>query len=283
MTATRPLPLLRAALAAAGRGWPVFPLIPGGKRPAIAGWPRQATVDAEVLAIWWRDVPYNIGIACGPAGLLVVDLDGPPGRSSFTDLAAEVGSVPTFTVGTPSGGEHRYFTLQANAPAPSTVARLGPHIDTRGAGGYVVAPGSARRTVDGFRYYRITDPNPPAVLPDSIAKLLRLGAPARPRALPQLRRRTQQTAYGRAAIAAECTAVGQARPGTRNTVLFQAAVRLGTLIGSGILDGQHVQDELLAASTVHCGINEFTTAEEERAIANGLRYGAARPRPFRDH
>jgi hypothetical protein len=99
---------LRAALAASGRGWPVFPLIPRGKRPALTGWPNQATVDAEVLAVWWRTAPYNVGIACGPARLFVVDLDGPHGRARFAELAATAEAVPTFTVATPSGGEHRY-------------------------------------------------------------------------------------------------------------------------------------------------------------------------------
>lgn len=277
MTRARPLPLLRAALAAASHGWPVFPLIPGGKRPAITGWPDQATVDAEVLAVWWRTAPYNVAIACGPAGLLVVDLDGPHGRGGFAELAANAELVRTFTVGTPSGGEHRYYRVRPGAPAPSTVARLGPQIDTRGTGGYVVGPGSVRPTVHGHQYYRVIDGRPPAVVPDRIAALLQ------PRAggSPPMRRPTHSD-YGQAAVAGECTRVRRARTGTRNSTLFQAAVRLGTLVGAAVLDQQHVQEQLRAASSVHCGTAEFTTAEAERAIANGLRYGQARPRPFQD-
>jgi hypothetical protein len=270
--------LLRAALAAAGRGWPVFPLIPGGKRPAITGWQHHATVDADVLAIWWRGAPYNIGIACGPARLLVVDLDGPHGRDRFPDLAVGAEPAPTFTVATPSGGEHRYYTAKLDAPAPSTVARLGPQIDTRGVGGYVVGPGSSQRTVHGRRYYRITDSRPLVPAPGWLTQLLQPRTPGRSREA----RRPAHDAYGRAAVAGECTLVRQARPGTRNTVLFHAAVRLGTLVGAGVLDQQQVQEELRAASTVHCGTDGFTVAEATRAIANGFRYGQARPRPFRD-
>lgn len=132
-------PLLRAALSAAGRGWPVFPLRPGSKRPAITGWPQRATCDPAVLAGWWARAPYNIGIACGPAGLLVVDLDeprdggaGPDGREVFAALAAAAGERhprPTYTVRTPRG-EQRYFTVAAT-PAPANAvtaaARPGPH------------------------------------------------------------------------------------------------------------------------------------------------------------
>ena len=276
MTAVNPPRLLRAALAAAGRGWPVFPLIPGGKRPAINGWPHHASVDTDVLAVWWRATPYNVGIACGPAGLLVVDLDGPHGRGRFLDLAAGAGPAPTLTVATPSGGEHRYYTVEPGAPAPSTVGRLGPQIDTRGVGGYVVGPGSVRAALDRRRYYRLVDGRPPAAAPDWILQLL---LPPTPR--PQKAHRPRRHRYGAAAVAGECAQVHRAQPGTRNTVLFQAAVRLGTLVGAGVLGRQQVHDELLAASTVHCGVDGFTAAEAERAISNGLRYGQARPRPFR--
>jgi hypothetical protein len=261
----------------------VFPLIPGGKRPAITGWPHQATVDADVLAVWWRAIPYNVAIACEPAGLLVVDLDGPRGHSSFTELAAGTEPVPTFTVATPSGGHHRYYTVEPGTPAPSTVARLGSGIDTRGAGGYVVGPGSVRSVGRRWRYYRIIDSTPAAALPDSIASRLRPPAPTPipPASAPVPPRRPQHTRYGQAAVTGECSLIRAARPGTRNAVLFRAAVRLGTLVGTGVLDEQDVERQLGAAASVHNGIDGFTIGEAERAITNGLRYGQARPRQFR--
>ena len=47
-----PRRLLRAALAAADRGWPVFPLTPYGKRPAVKAWPQVATLDPEQRTAW---------------------------------------------------------------------------------------------------------------------------------------------------------------------------------------------------------------------------------------
>jgi hypothetical protein len=70
--------LLRSALSAARRGWPVFPCVPGGKRPALRGnWQDLATTSRGQVQDWWARAPYNIGIACGPSRLVVIDLDLP--------------------------------------------------------------------------------------------------------------------------------------------------------------------------------------------------------------
>ena len=70
--------LVRSALAAALRGWHVFPCAVGEKRPALRGnWQDLATTSTEQIRDWWARAPYNIGIACGPSGLVVIDLDIP--------------------------------------------------------------------------------------------------------------------------------------------------------------------------------------------------------------
>ncbi|MGH3246205.1 MAG: bifunctional DNA primase/polymerase, partial [Trebonia sp.] len=50
--------LLRSALAAAMRGWPVFPCAPGGKRPALRrNWQDLATTDPDQIRDWWARAP----------------------------------------------------------------------------------------------------------------------------------------------------------------------------------------------------------------------------------
>ena len=282
MTAATPLPLLRAALAAAGRGWPVFPLIPGGKRPAITGWPHQATVDADVLAVWWRVAPTTSG---SPAD--------PPVCSSSTSTARRGRSQ----LHRP-GRRHR---AGADVHGRHALRRRAPllHRRTRRTGAVDGRPGWDRRSTPAApaatssvparcgrtgrrrRYYRVIDRRPPAAASRTGSpRRLRPPAPApAPRIAATGAQRLRAGRRGRGVRAWSA----QARPGTRNTVLFQAAVRLGTLVGAGVLDQQRRR-------TTNCGRPAPSTvespgsppAEAERAIANGLRYGQARPRPFQE-
>src|SRR6266568_2553085 len=66
-----------AALCHTRRGWRVFPLRPGDKRPAIRDWEARATTDPARITRAWQSGPFNIGIATGPSGLVVLDLDRP--------------------------------------------------------------------------------------------------------------------------------------------------------------------------------------------------------------
>lgn len=142
--------MLEKALAASRAGFAVFPLAPGSKKPlAGSAGLLEATRDEAQIRAWWETNPdANIGIAAGDS-LLIIDVDAHKGgEETLAALEFEHGLLPdTLTVNTPRGGRHLYFSVAT--PAPSTVERLGPGIDTRGQGGYVVGPSSV---VDGKEY-----------------------------------------------------------------------------------------------------------------------------------
>ncbi|WP_327291478.1 bifunctional DNA primase/polymerase [Streptomyces sp. NBC_01198] len=254
--------LLYAALDAAGRGWPVFPLRPGDKPPALHGETRcprtgdcagghrkfeqRATTNPERIERCWATGAYNVGIATGPAGLLVVDLDllkptdspdTPDGATSFLALCERAGQpVPrTRRIETPSGGEHLYFTTPKGVRLPSSTGRLAPKIDTRAWGGYVVAPGS--RTPHGP--YTVAVDSPVANLPEWLQSLSE--APQGTTVGPTLRTPARASAVARAAFEREQAAVATATEGDRERTLFEAARKMGRFVAWGDLDRSEVE------------------------------------------
>ncbi|RSS81247.1 bifunctional DNA primase/polymerase, partial [Streptomyces sp. WAC06614] len=189
----------------AAQGWPVHPLAEGAKTPARncpdcrdgghrpAACPcraegrwchgfHAATTDPERIDGWWSRDRYGVGVACGPAGLVVIDIDAhggalPPrdrllpgigiaadvdltgladGFHTLAVLAALHGERSpalderTLRVRTPSGGLHVWYRAE---PGPGWLCSTGSgrgralawQVDVRAQGGYIVAPGTVTR------------------------------------------------------------------------------------------------------------------------------------------
>jgi hypothetical protein len=146
--APRQEPLLVAALAYAALGWPVFPLARESKAPrkGFEGGFHTATTDEATIQKWWGKWPAaNIGIPTGAvSGFIALDPDAPKlpgqsdGRETLADLEREFGPLPeTVTQKTPSGGAH-YLFRHPGFEVKSRAAALGPKLDVKGDGGYVV-------------------------------------------------------------------------------------------------------------------------------------------------
>ena len=149
---------LEHALAAAKRGFYVFPLEPNTKLPAISDWPNLATRKVETIRRWWIDdvtgleYDFNIGICTTrfrdhngkERALLVIDVDnkrGKHGDSTIAKIESQGFILPsTLTVDTPTGGRHLYFSI--DHAIRQGVNTLGDGVDTRSYNGLVVAAGS---------------------------------------------------------------------------------------------------------------------------------------------
>lgn len=160
----------------ARRGFYIFRLAENSKFP-VAGipWRDVSTRDIEKIRSWWRcpvtgwEQDFNIGIDTGKSGLYVIDVDtkeGKVGARSFAQLDMIHGFPATVTVTTASGGKHHYYT---GAGLRNTTSKLAQDIDTRGEGGFVVAPGSV---IDGKTYIEETELVTPVPLPGWIAEQL---------------------------------------------------------------------------------------------------------------
>jgi len=290
--ADRALP--RSALDAVLRGWHVFPCAVGGKRPALRGsWQELATTSPDQVRDWWARAPYNIGIACGPSGLVVIDLDLPradagddladgalfplSGADRLSRLAREHGErYPggTYVVDTPSGGCHLYFSVDGER-ARNSAGSLAPHVDVRAGGGYVVGAGSR---IGDQAYTARNGAREPAPLPSWLGRLVAEVPVALPVPAPRLpvADRVQGRAYAMAALRAETSRVAAAVPGTRNDTLNRAAFSLGQLVAAGLLPPVPVITGLISAA-MYAGLPE---EEAARTVRSGMAGGARKPRSW---
>lgn len=138
------------ALHLAGRGFPVFPCDPATKRPLTPHGFKDASTDPATVADFWSRHPAAlVGMPTGKeSGVFALDLDidettgearGEAWLASagLSDLLQGPGAV------TPSGGRHVYFSAAGLAEGlRNTAGKAAPNVDTRGEGGYIIAPGS---------------------------------------------------------------------------------------------------------------------------------------------
>ena len=154
---------LDAALGYARRGIPVFPV--RGKLPLTEHGFRDASTEADVIRKWWLRLPdANIAIPTGSLSHLVV-LDVDPrhgGTESLAALEAKHRALPeTLQARTGGGGRHFFFALADGQIIRNSAGKLGPGLDLRGDGGYVVVPPSVHpETKELYRWANKAKPAP---------------------------------------------------------------------------------------------------------------------------
>lgn len=281
-----------AALIYARRGWEVFPChsparAPGactcchaecsspGKHPRIRGGLNSATRDEDLIRRWWASWPHaNVAIRTGaPSGIVVVDVDPEHGGNDSLDAVLRVhGPLPSGrTIRTGSGGTHLYFAYPGEVIPNDTGRRLGPGVDIRGDGGYVIAPPSLH--MRGGRYAVAGRGGEIPDLPDWLVGLLRKQEQRRevaPQSLPV----AHGDAWARAAADGELRHLREATPGIRNSTLNRVSFKLGQIVGAGLLDQSEIERSLVDAG-VGVGLGEREAAQ---TVRSGVAAGIEAPR-----
>ncbi|MER5430931.1 bifunctional DNA primase/polymerase [Streptomyces sp. NPDC002588] len=225
----------------------------------------DASTDPSRIRALFAAAPWatGYGIACGlpPHHLIGVDLD----TKSDTDSTSALRELalrhlftipPTIVVRTPSGGRHLWLTGPTDVVVPNSAGRLAPGIDIRGAGGYLVGPGS--RTAHGvYTTAPGTGHLTPAPCPRGLLRLL-----LAPRRTAEAGEPGAASAPGGAHGRGLVQFVLAAHEGQRNTRLFWAACRA---YENGI-------GETLTEALVRAAIGTGLTEREARStIASAAR------------
>lgn len=274
--------MIEHALAAAARGWQVFPLKPNEKTPLINHWDEHVTTDEQQIQEWWAKWPdANYGVATGPSELVVIDIDvpkssgyieGPYGIDAWCWLVFNAGlkkEPRTLEIDTPSGGQHIYWLANKAIEVRNSAGKLAPGVDVRADGGYVVGPGS--RTEQGT--YEYNGQRKVEKIPSWLRSALTASGSATTQVQQHARKTTAKPVtngddYALAALKGEVDNVKQTPIGVgqRNNALNTAAFKLRKFIEKGALNGNDVADQLFNAA-MSINMNE---KEAIKTIKSGL-------------
>ena len=261
---------------AAKLGLPCFPC-GDDKRPVVAtGFKAASTDPSHIRAMFDRDGARLIGVPTGEAsGLVVIDIDVRGDRNGMDWLDANADALPqTRTHKTRSGGLHLLFRYPEGHDIRNSAGRVAAGVDVRGNGGYMITPPS-----DG---YQVADPVEPADMP---MWLIRACLPPEAEPRPVFKRgparRDGGSAYGLAALQAECDGIRAAGFGTQETTLNSACLKIGALVAGGEIEEGIARADLLAAGRSMAsegGREPWSAPEVETKVRRGFTDGQRRPR-----
>lgn len=295
------------AVAYAARGIKIFPLwhvghgLPGqlicacvdgdscgspGKHPRNGlGGVNQATCDLTQVAAWWRRWPHaNIGLAAGANQLAIIDVDPSHGGDHTlatldiycTDRGVDL--MATRTIRTGSGGLHLYYRAPESGVKNAARTFGMPGVDTRGRGGYVVAPPSLHQS--GERYQLIDNSHGlapwPAILDTLMAARVPSVGPRTPPTTPP-RPGNRAARWAAAGLQRECDelkAMTQPNSG-RNQALADAACKIGSRLHLGLAE----TDAYTALVDAASGWAGHTPREIDATVRGGLARGKQNPHP----
>ncbi|GAB3053614.1 bifunctional DNA primase/polymerase [Micromonospora schwarzwaldensis] len=286
--------LLAAALDYAAHGWPVF-MLARSKRP-IANCPTctdpgpdhdreacpcltchgfyAATTHPDRITAIIDAVPTGqLALRTGaPSGTVVVDVDPAHGGRDTLNTLIERGLLPpTAYVVTGSGGLHLYYQ-HPGQPVTCSQGKsgqgLGPGVDVKADGGYVVLPPSIHPRTG--RPYRWAPDREMKEMPPALVTACRPAAPAPtpvPAHTPTSTRPAGGISFPDRLLAAHLQAVANAPKGTRRPTLYGAARGVARMVLADAIS----RDDAEAALTTAGRQAEQTDRDIRAAIRDGFR------------
>lgn len=253
-------------------GIAVFPLRPRAKKPygrttgllgaspdpdLVAGWwagreplPLKADVEDRTPVFAGHDA--NIGLPTGPAsGCWVLDEDGRDAASAMACLEAYFGELPETVEQLTGKGRHRCFAWPASRPVRNSQSAIGPGIDVRGDGGYIVAAPSIHPSGRPYQWAPGRSPSECqfAAAPDWLLDLVApIEAPAKQHvARPHVAMEGMASRYGEKALAGACDDIRRAPAGTQSETLWKRSLSIGALVLGGEIRASYAETALIAA------------------------------------
>lgn len=266
-------------------GWAQFVLARHDKVPAIAGAGgfKSATTDSAALAAWALDFPHaNIGIATGRvSGIIVIDKDPRNGsEETIARLAKQGKRLPdTVESETCQGGRHLYFTYDPRV-ASGGCNKLGPGLDVRTDGGYVVAPPSyVTKRIEkpgAYRWIRPPRGNALPALPGWVFEALMPKPLSRRQPVPLPSPRDVE-GYRRQALADlhDLKHLMSEMTDGRHQAPFSKACVIGKYQAHGFLTEAEIEGAFLDASAANGALSKYAVKDLVSQIRNGLRRAQA--------
>ena len=262
----------------------VFPLKERSKLPATLKGFYDASCITSVIQSWWDDNSlYNIGLRTGASsGVWVLDIDGEAGKEDLASLEALHGSLPKTPTQLTANGQHLIFSYPEGMIIGNRT-KLIRHdkaggIDVRGNGGYIVLSPSIHPDT-GKTYSWLIKPSDqpfaaaPQWLLDMVVKQSGdfLVQPSKifnpPTSKIINRTRPEDILHD------QIRAIETAPQGSRNHILNVAAMKVGKILETGIIE-ETTAKNLLANAALKAGLDQ---SEIPATINSGLNYGKTQP------
>jgi hypothetical protein len=294
-TASEKITSCKTALDYAGKfGWLVFPCKPWPDKSPLTrnGWWDASKAPATIAAWWERSPQALIGVPTGKAsGFVVLDIDvKDPHANGFDTLGNKLGLPtlpPTRMVHTASGGLHLHLDPGEHTICNTAGGRgrgIGPGLDWRGEGGYVIVPSRLAPEPDpdnpGYWWDPVCGPETPlAPVPAALLPRAPERKPRKPVAAAD-----GLSPYARAALDGACRRIVRAANGAQEATLNSECFAIGTLAGADAIP-EHFALEVLVwtASQIpdYDPRRPWRAAELENKVRRAFDAGVSRPRQRR--